>query len=123
MRLVSRWIITSLALLVTAFVVPGIRIEGTSAWIAVAVTAVILGLVNAFVRPVLRFLSCGLIILTLGVFLLVINAVTLELASWIAVNWFDIGFHVDGFWPAFWGSILISIVSFLLSVFLSDEGR
>ena len=120
MRLLVRWLITAIALVVTVWLLPGIRIEGTSAWIAIAVTAAILGLVNALVRPILRFLSCGLIVMTMGLFLLVINAATLALSSWIAVNWFDIGFYIDGFWPALWGGILISIVSFLLSLFVDD---
>jgi putative membrane protein len=120
MRLLIRWLITAVALLLTARLLPGMRIEGSSAWVAVAAMAAILGLVNAIVRPILRFLSCGLIVLTLGLFLLVINAATLGLASWIAVNWFGVGFYIDGFWPAFWGSILISIIAFLLSLFLDD---
>jgi putative membrane protein len=85
--------------------------------------AVILGLVNASVRPVLRFVSGGLILLTLGLFLLVMNAATLGLASWIAVNWFGIGFFIDGFLPAFWGGILISVVSFVLSFFINDKAK
>jgi putative membrane protein len=123
MRLLVRWLITAIALLLTARLLPGFRIVGTSAWVAVAVMAAILGLVNATIRPLLRFLSCGLIVLTLGLFLLVINAATLGLASWIAVTWFGVGFYIDGFWPAFWGSILISIIAFLLSLFLDDEAR
>jgi putative membrane protein len=121
MRLLVRWLITAIALIVTVWLLPGIRIEGTNAWIAIAAMAAILGLVNALVRPVLRFFSCGLIALTLGLFLLVINAATLALSSWIAVNWFDVGFYIDGFWPALWGGIIVSIVSFLLSLFLNDD--
>jgi putative membrane protein len=82
--------------------------------------ALILGFVNAILRPLLRLLSCGLIFLTLGVFLLVINAFTLWLASWMAVNWFDVGFVVDGFWGAFFGGIIVSIVSFLLSLGIKE---
>src|SRR5262245_13908544 len=120
MRLLIRWGITAIALIVAVWLVPGIRIEGTNAWVAVAVVAVVLGLVNAFVRPILRLLSCGLIALTMGLFLLVINAATLALSSWIAVNWLGIGFYIDGFLPAFFGALLISVVSFLLSLFLPD---
>jgi putative membrane protein len=120
MALLIRWGITALALLVTVWLLPGIRIEGTNAWVAIIVVAAVLGLVNAFIRPILRFLSCGLIVATLGLFTLVINAATLALSSWIAVNWLNIGFYIDGFWPAFWGAILISIVSFLLSLFVDD---
>jgi putative membrane protein len=123
MRLLIRWLITAIALVVTVWIVPGIRIEGTSAWIAIIVMAAILGLVNAFVRPILQFFSCALIALTMGLFLLVINATTLALSSWIAVNWFNIGFYIDGFWPALWGGLIVSIVSFLLSLFLPDGPR
>jgi len=121
MRLLLRWIISAIALIIAVWLVPGIRIEDTNAWVAVFVVAAILGFVNAFIRPVLQFLSCGFIILTLGLFLLVINAATLALSSWIAVNWLNVGFYIDGFWPALLGSIVVSIVSTVLSMFLPDD--
>ena len=121
MKLLIRWVITGLSLFVAAWVVPGIRVDDGNAWIAVAAMAVILGLVNAIVRPLLALLSCPLIILTLGLFVLVINGLTLWLASSIAVNWFGVGFYVTGFWPAFWGALIVSIVSVILSTFVSDE--
>jgi putative membrane protein len=120
MKLLLRWLITALALGAAVAVVPGIRVESDSAWLTVAVMAVILGLVNAFVRPLLKLLSCPLILLTLGLFLLVINAVTLWLAAQLA-GVLSIPFYVDGFWPAFLGGLIISIVSFLLSMFLIDD--
>jgi putative membrane protein len=120
MRIVIRWLVTLAALIVALWIVPGIRVDG-NAYLAVAVMAVVLALVNAFIRPVLRFLSCGAIILTLGLFLLVVNALTLWLASWIVQNWFELGFVVDGFWPAFWGGIIISVVSFLINLLLPEE--
>jgi len=120
MKLLIRWVVVGLSLFVAAWLVPGIRIEG-NAWIVYAVMAVILGLVNAVVRPVLKLLSCPLIILTLGLFVLVINGLTLWLASSIAVNWFHVGFYVDGFWPAFLGALIVSIVSVILSALVRDE--
>jgi putative membrane protein len=123
MRLLLRIVVTAIALAVTVWLVPGIRIEGTNSVLAVVVTAIIFGVVNAFVRPILTLLSCGLVVLTLGLFLLVINALMLALASWIAVNWFGIGFYIDNFWWALLGSIVISIVSFVLSMLLPDERR
>ena len=75
MQLLLRWIVTALALFVAAWLVPGIRVAGQG-WVVFSVMAVILGLVNAVVRPVLKLLSCPLIILTLGVFVLVINGMT-----------------------------------------------
>lgn len=121
MRLLIRWIVTSIAVAASAALVPGIEVSGTNAWVAVIVMAAILGLVNAFLRPILKLLSCGLIVATLGLFTLVINAGTLYLSSWITQNWFEIGFIVNGFWAAFWGALVISVVSFVLSVFLPDR--
>jgi putative membrane protein len=123
MRLIIRWIITAVALAVTAWVVPGIHVADNNGWLAVIVMAAVLGLVNAFVRPIITLLSCPLVLLTLGLFLLVINAVVLSLASWISVNWLGVGFYIDGFWPAFFGAIVVSIVSFLLSVLVPDTGE
>lgn len=119
MRFLIRWIVTAIALVVAVLIVPGISLE-SNAWITVAVMALILGLVNTLVRPILQFLSCGLIVATLGLFLLVINALTLWLSSTIAQDWFHVGFVVDGFWPAFWGALVVSVVSFLLNVFVPD---
>ncbi len=120
MKLFIRWLITVLDLIVAAWLVPGIRVEGTNATIAFGVTAIILGLINISIKPVLKILSIGAIIITLGFFLLVINALMLLLSSWLAVNVFGIGFYVTGFWPAFWGALIVSAVSFLLSVILPD---
>lgn len=122
MKILIRWVIVSLALFVAAWLVPGIRVEG-NAWIVYAAMAVILGLVNAIVRPVLKFLTCPLIILTLGLFVLVINGLTLWLASAIAVNWFHVGFYVDGFWPAFLGALIVSIVTVILSALVKEDKK
>ena len=120
MKLLLRWLITSLSLFAAAELVPGIHV-GRDAWSAFAVMAIILGLVNAIVRPILKLLSCPLIILTLGLFTLVINGVTLWLASAIAVDWFHVSFHVDGFLAAFLGALIVSIVSVVLTAILRDE--
>ena len=122
MRLIIRWAIIAFSLFVAAWLVPGIRVEG-NAWVIFTVMAVILGLVNAVVRPILTLLTCSLVILTLGLFVLVINALTLWLASSIAVNWFGVGFYVDGFWAAFLGALIVSIVSVVLSAAVRDERR
>jgi putative membrane protein len=120
MKLILRWIIIAVALYVAVLIVPGITVEG-DAWVAFTVMALILGLVNAIVRPVLKFLSCGFIIITLGLFVLVINAATFLLASEIAQNWFNVGFYVDGFLPALLGSLIVSVVSIILNQILIDE--
>jgi putative membrane protein len=80
-----------------------------------------LGLVNAIVRPLLKLLSCPLVILTLGLFVLVINGITLWLASYIAVNWFHVGFYVHGFWAAFWGALVVTVVSMALTAMVREE--
>ncbi|MEJ2353586.1 MAG: phage holin family protein [Anaerolineales bacterium] len=120
MKLIIRWIIGAIAIAVAVWLVPGIRIEGSSAWVVVALMAIILGFVNAIIRPILAFLSCGFIVLTLGLFMFIVNGISFWLASWIAVNWFNIGFYVDGLWPAILGSIVVSIVTFLLALLLPD---
>lgn len=118
MKLLLRWLISAAAVAAAAYLLPGIRLEG--GFVDLLVVALVLGLVNALVRPVLRWLACGLIVLTLGLFLLVINAVLLLLAAWLARS-FGIGFYVDGFGTAIVGSVLISLVSFVLSLLLPDK--
>jgi putative membrane protein len=114
-------LITTFALFVAAWLVPGITVDDARGWIVYAVMAVILGLVNAIIRPILKLLTCPLILLTLGLFVLVINALTLWLASSIAVNWFRVGFYVKGFWSALLGSLIVSAVSILLNALLRDD--
>ncbi len=120
MKLLIRWVIAALALFAAAWLVPGIQVDG-SGWVVYALMAVILGLVNAIVRPILKFLTCPLILLTLGLFVLVINGFTLWLASLIAANWFNVGFYVDGFWPAFLGALIVSIVTVVLSALVRED--
>jgi putative membrane protein len=97
------WIATALSLWVTAWLVPGLDINS---WQAAAIGALILGLVNAIVKPILIIFTLPLTILTLGLFLLVINAITLGLVGYLTP-----GFRVDGFFPALIGSIVLSLVS------------
>lgn len=120
MKLLLRWLITSIALYVAVLIVPGITVQGDK-WLAFAIMALILGLVNALVRPILKLLSCGLIVLTLGLFVFVINAASFWIASEITRNWFNIGFYVDNFWSALLGSLIVSVVSIVLSSILFDK--
>jgi len=122
MNLLIRWAVSSLSLFVAAWLVPGIHAEKNS-WALFAVMAIILGLVNAIVRPLLKLLSCPLVILTLGLFVLVINGITLWLASYIAINWFHVGFYVHGFWAAFWGALVVSVVSMGLHAIIREERK
>ena len=122
MKLILRWLITAISLYAAVLIVPGISVEG-DAWIVFSVMAIILGLVNAIIRPILKLLSCGFIILTLGLFVFVINAGTLWISSEIAQNWFNVGFYVNNFWSAILGAIIVSIVSVILSHVLFDEEK
>ena len=120
MQLLLRWAITALSLFIAAWIVPGIRVEHEG-WSVFAAMAAILGLVNALVRPILTLLSCPLILLTLGVFVLVINGVTLYVASAMAVRWFHVGFYVDSFGAAFLGALIVSIISVILTALLGER--
>jgi putative membrane protein len=121
MRLLVRWVISALALFVAEWVVPGIYVVDNRGWVVYAAMAIILSLVNALIRPLLKLLTCPLILLTLGLFTWVINAVTLLLASTLGNRLFEVGFYVDGFWPAFWGALIVSIVSVVLNIFVKEE--
>lgn len=121
MRFIIKWLITVASLFAAAWVVPGITVNG-NAWVAFGVTALILGLVNMFVRPVLKLLSCSVIVLTLGLFLLVINALMLWLASYFA-GVFGIGFHVQGFVAAFLGALIVTVVSTVLNWFVPNKKK
>lgn len=111
-----RWLVTTIAVMVASSVIHGIRYDSTQSLIA---AALLLGILNAFLRPILLILSVPLILLTLGLFILIINGLMLFFVPGI-VN----GFHVDSFGSAFWGAIVISIVSWILSAFFrGSDGR
>jgi putative membrane protein len=118
MKLIIRILITMASLWVASRWVTGISTDGSV--LALAGVALVFGIVNGFVRPILTLLSLPVVILTLGIFLLVINALMLMLTSALS-NSLGLGFHVAGFGPALIGSIVISIVSTVLSMLLPDE--
>ena len=109
------WIVAAVSLVITAYIVPGISVVSFP---AAMLAAVVIGLVNAVVRPILTLLTLPLTIITLGLFLFVVNAISLSLASWLA-GVFSIGFVVNGFWPALFGSIVLSFVSGLIGRFVN----
>ena len=113
-----RWAINTVALYVAVLIVPGINFGGN--WLDILWLGLIIGLLNALVRPLLKFLTCPLIILTLGLFTIVVNTLILMLTSSIGQA-FNLGLTVDGFWPALLGSLVISIVSVIMSIILHDE--
>ena len=108
MGFLIRLVVNAIALICVAYVVQGIHVSGLG---GALIAALILGIVNAILRPILLLLSLPLEVLTLGLFTLVINA----LLFWL-VGALHVGLTVDGFWPAFWGAIVMSIVSWLLSM-------
>jgi putative membrane protein len=118
MKLLIRILITMAALWVASRWVTGISTDGSV--LALAGVALVFGIVNGFVRPILTLLSLPVVIFTLGLFLLVINALMLMLTSALS-NSLGLGFHVAGFVPALIGSIVISVVSTILSMLLPDE--
>jgi putative membrane protein len=124
MKLFTHWLITVIALVVATLILPDslMSVQGTTAWLAFAVMAIVLGLVNIFIRPILKFLSCGFIILTVGLFMLVINAFLLWFSSWICLQ-LGIGFIVQWPWGALWGSIIVSVVSFIFHLFIRESPR
>ncbi|WP_188191709.1 phage holin family protein [Nonomuraea sp. SYSU D8015] len=125
MRFIIRTIAAAAALWVAVQFIDGIEVNAPTNsaryWGILLLVALIFGLVNAIVKPIVKALGCAIIALTLGLFLLVINAAMLLLTSWIAGE-LDIPFHVDNFYPAaFWGAIVVSVVSWLLGLFIPDK--
>lgn len=122
MRFLLRLVVNAVALAIATWILSGISITGssmTSKIITLLIVALIFGLLNAIIKPLFALFTAPLILLTLGLFLIVINACMLLLTSWLA-GLFDLDWKVDGFWTALLGAIIISIVSFLLNVFLPD---
>ncbi len=120
MNLLIRWAISAFSLFAAVWMVPGIQVENQG-WAVFAIMAVILSLANAIVRPILKLLTCPLIILTLGLFTFVINGLTLWFSAALANRLFDVGFYIRDFWSAVLGSVIVSIVSVILSVLVKDE--
>ena len=113
--IVVRMLITGLGIWLATVLVPGVSAASTSAlvWAAIA-----LGLINAVVRPVLVLLTLPITVLTLGLFLLILNAAMLNLAGWLVD-----GFQVVGFWSAVFGAIVVSLVSGACAHFIGPRGR
>lgn len=110
----ARWAITTVAVLVAAHVVKGIHYD---TWVALLVATLTLGLLNAFLRPLLLWLALPLLLVTLGLFTFVINAALLYFVGHLIR-----GFHVDSFWAAFWGGLVISLVSLPLNLLTGTGG-
>ncbi len=115
---VLRWLITAAAVWVAAQIVGGIHLQGAESTLIVAL---ILGLLNAYLKPLLVFGSLPALVLTAGLFLILINTGLLALTAWIAGKFDAIHFAIDGFWDALWGAVIISLVSFLIGLFVNPR--
>lgn len=113
--LLMRWAVSAAALWLTSLVVRGVEIHGVGALLFAALT---IGVLNAFIRPVLLLLTLPLTVVTLGLFAIVINAAMLKLASEVVR-----GFEVHGFWSAVGGTLLMSLFTFFINLLIADSGR
>jgi putative membrane protein len=123
MRVVIRVLVTAVALFVATAVVPGIQLLAGTALSKVTtlvVVALIFGVVNTVLKPIVKTVGCVFYILTLGLIGLVVNALLLLLTSWVAGKLSE-PFHITGFWPAFWGAIIVGVVGWLLSITLGEN--
>lgn len=118
-RFIIRWAINAVALYAAVALVPGIHPQSTN-WLSFVWLALIFGVINALLNPLLKLLTCPLILLTLGLFTLLINTLLFYLAGQISLN-FGFGFTVDGFWSALLGSLIVSVVSIVLAMMFRDE--
>ena len=114
MHFLLRLLINAGALWIAIQLIDGIEHRGS--WWSLLFVALVFGVLNSSIRPLLKLLSLPIIILTLGLFIFVINAVMLLITSWVS-GLLNLGFHVDGFWDAFSGGLIVTVVSLLLSIF------
>ena len=125
MRFVIRIVASAIALAVAAAVVPGIELTTASLvskTLTLIAVALIFGVVNAVLKPIVKTIGCAFYVLTLGLIALVVNALLLWLTSYLAGK-LKLPFHITGFWPAFWGAIIVGIVGWLLSILVRDRDR
>ena len=118
MPFLIRLLVNAAALWVATRLVPGVSFTG--GWLPFLGVALVFGVLNAFIRPLTRLLTCPLIILTLGLFSFVLNGLMLWLTSALS-GALDLGFHVTGFWAAFLGALVVSLVSTVLSMLVVDQ--
>jgi putative membrane protein len=117
-RLLIRWAVLSLSVLAAVYIVPGITISGSGRFFTVIGMALILGIINVFLKPIVKLFSLPVIALTFGLFLLVINAALFALASWILPH-----FNVSGFIAALEGSIIVSLVSWVANMIVPEPKK
>jgi putative membrane protein len=125
MRLILRLLANAAALAIATWALSGITLTGSSTTnqiVTLLIVALIFGILNIIIKPIFTLVTIPLVLLTLGLFLIVINACMLLLTSWLA-GLFNLGWHVEGFWTAVLGGLIISVVSFVLNVFLPDGDK
>jgi putative membrane protein len=122
MRFLIRTVVTAIALWVSTLIVSGITVTGSSTVanvVTLLVVAIIFGLVNAILKPIIQVLGCLFYIVTLGLIAFVVNALLFLLVDWIA-DLLSLPFNVEGFWSAFWGAIIVGLVSWLINLVIPD---
>ncbi|GAA3474468.1 phage holin family protein [Nonomuraea roseola] len=123
MKFIIKILVVAASLWVAIQFVDGVELTtptGTAKyWGTLLVVALIFGVINAVIKPIIETIGCAFYVLTLGLFALVVNAGLMLLTSWISSQ-IDVPFHVSGFWAAFWGALVVSIVSWVLSLVLPD---
>ena len=125
MRFLLRVLVSAAALGVATWAVSGITLPAASGWSkagTLLVVALIFGIINATLKPLIKVVGCAFYVLTLGLVALVVNGLLLWLTSWVAGK-LSLPFHITGFWAAFWGAIIVGLVSWLLHLIIGDERR
>lgn len=125
MRILIRLVVSAIALAVATAVVPGIELRAASLeskTLTLLAVALIFGIINAVLKPIVKIVGCAFYVLTLGLIALAVNGLLLWLASVVAGD-LKLPFHITGFWPVFWGAIIVGIVSWLLSLLIRDRGE
>jgi putative membrane protein len=125
MGFLIRWLINAVALWVTTKIVSGIDVttgNAGKAALTILLVALIFGLVNAIIKPIVKLVGCIFYVLTLGLISFVVNALLFLLVDWLA-GLLDLPFSIDGFWPAFWGAIVMGVVSWVLSLLVPDKAE
>jgi putative membrane protein len=123
MRFLIRVLASAAALAVATALVSGIELTTasvTSKVLTLIAVALIFGVINAILKPIVKVVGCAFYILTLGLIALVVNALLLWLTSWLAGK-LNLPWHITGFWPAFWGALIVSVVGWLLSILIRDK--
>lgn len=115
-----KWIMNTISIMLAVKFVPGISYSGK--WWGILLVSVLFGLVNIFIRPLVKLFTFPLLILTLGIFTFIINAMMLSATSWLSEK-FALGFYVAGFKAAFWGAVVISIANTILSCLMPQEEK